>query len=187
MILCDHHIEAAIRERRVTIDPAPEPDQYSSSALDLRVGKNFLVWNPALKTPSGRFHLDLDRVHLTDLLSLMEPLPTNADGVVAIPPGRLVLVSTLEHIHLPEKGKLAARVEGRSKQARLGLTAHITAPTIHAGFAGYITLEIINHGPFWLEVRPNHSRLCQLILEEVSDVPLRSATRTFAGQQTPLG
>jgi deoxycytidine triphosphate deaminase len=30
------------------------------------------------------------------------------------------------------------------------LTAHITAPIIHAGFSGKITLEIVNHGPFEL-------------------------------------
>jgi dCTP deaminase len=187
LILCDHHSEAVIRERRITVDPMPEPDQFSSSAVDLRVGADFLIWKAALRAPGGRFYIDLDRVSLTDLLSLTEPLTPNAAGVVAIPPASLVLVRTLERISLPKESKLAARVEGRSKQARLGLTAHITAPTIHAGFSGHITLEIINHGPFWIEVRPNHSRLCQLILEEVSDVPLRGGSQTFSGQQTPLG
>jgi hypothetical protein len=41
----------------------------------------------------------------------------------------MCLVRTLEHVRLPLESKLAARVEGRSKQARLGMTAHITAPT----------------------------------------------------------
>jgi len=69
------------------------------------------------------------------------------------------------------KSKLAGRVEGRSKQARLGLTAHITAPIIHAGFSRRITLEIVNHGPFELKVRPRETRLRQLIIEEVKGVP----------------
>jgi dCTP deaminase len=67
------------------------------------------------------------------------------------------------------------------------MTAHVTAPTIHAGFSGRITLEILNHGPFHLEVRPNVSRLCQLIVEQVSDVPTRGGSSVFSGQTTPLG
>jgi dCTP deaminase len=88
---------------------------------------------------------------------------------------------------LPTASKLAARVEGRSKQARLGLTAHITAPTIHTGFSGRITLEILNHGPFRLEVRPGHSMLCQLIFEKVSGIARRGGSRAFTDQETPLG
>jgi len=34
--------------------------------------------------------------------------------------------------------------------SRLGLTAPITAPIIHAGFSGKTTLEIVNHGPLEL-------------------------------------
>jgi dCTP deaminase len=90
-------------------------------------------------------------------------------------------------VGLPIKAKLAARVEGRSKQARLGMTAHITAPTIHAGFSGKIVLEIVNHGPFELEVRPNESMLCQLIFEEVGMVPRRGGSPRFTDQTTPLG
>jgi len=40
--------------------------------------------------------------------------------------------SSPEHLSFPLNSKLAGRVEGRSKQARLGWTAHITAPIIHA-------------------------------------------------------
>jgi deoxycytidine triphosphate deaminase len=37
-------------------------------------------------------------------------------------------------------------VEGKSSYARCGLLVHFTAPTIHTGFAGTITLELINLG-----------------------------------------
>lgn len=187
MILCDHHIETFLKERRLLIEPSPDPDQYAASSLDLRVGDDFQVWKPSLAAQGGKYHIDLDRIDLLDIDDLMDPLPSTSEGLVVIPPGRLILVRTLEYVHLPPEGRLAARVEGRSKQARLGLMAHVTAPTIHAGFSGKITLEIFNHGPFWLEVRPNHSRLCQLIFEEVSDVPLRRGSKTFSEQQTPLG
>src|SRR5205823_3545513 len=113
--------------------------------------------------------------------------PRAGDGVVVIPRNRLVLVRTLEYIRLPIQGKLAARVEGRSKQARLGMMIHLTAPTIHAGFGGKIVLEIINHGPFHLEVMPNETKLCQLIFERVGAVPRRPGSVTFSEQTTPLG
>jgi hypothetical protein len=80
------------------------------------------------------------------------------------PSGRGAPTSLAAPITFPLKSKLAGRVEGRSKQARLGLTAHITAPIIHAGFSGKITLEIVNHGPFELKVRPEeHPGLQQLL------------------------
>jgi len=187
VILCDHHIEAVIRDKRLYIEPIPEAGQYDSTTVNLRDGDDFRVWKPSLKAKGTRHHIDLDNINLVDIHDLTDPLEPERNGLVVIAPGQLVLVRTLEYVRLPLEGKLAARVEGRSKQARLGLTAHITAPTIHAGFAGHITLEIVNHGPFWLEVRPKVTRLCQLVIEEVSDVPLRGGSQVFSEQQTPLG
>jgi dCTP deaminase len=67
------------------------------------------------------------------------------------------------------------------------MTAHITAPTIHAGFAGKIALEILNHGPFELQLRPNVSQVCQLIIEEVRGIPKKGGSTMFSQQATPLG
>jgi deoxycytidine triphosphate deaminase len=36
MIYCDHQIEKAIRERRLIIDPIPEPSQFDSTSLNLK-------------------------------------------------------------------------------------------------------------------------------------------------------
>jgi dCTP deaminase len=155
--------------------------------VNLRVGDDFRVWKPALKVKGSSHSIDVDDIDLAELIDLTDPLPMNAEGLIVIMPGAFVLVRTLEYVQLPLKSKLAARVEGRSKQARLGMTAHITAPTIHAGFGGRITLEIVNHGPFKLEVRPNQSKLCQLIIEEVSAIPRRSGSVVFSKQSTPLG
>jgi dCTP deaminase len=187
VILCDHHIQKAISKRQLIIKPTPGPNQYDSSALNLRVGNDFHIWKPELKARGTDHVIDLDNIDLADLIGLTDRLKPNAQGLVIIEPGAFVLVRTLEYVRLPTAGKLAARVEGRSKQARLGMSVHITAPTIHAGFAGRITLEIVNHGPFQLKVRPNKSMLCQLIVEMVSDVPQRGGSRAFTNQQTPLG
>src|SRR5262249_4767223 len=133
MIYCDHHIQAAVKKGRILIDPLPDPDQFDPSSVDLRVGDDFYIWKGSLKA-SGTVHsIDLNNIELADLIDLMDPIPVNSKGYVGIPPGAFVLVRTLESVALPPKSKLAARVEGKSKQARLGLSVHITAPTIHVG------------------------------------------------------
>jgi dCTP deaminase len=186
MILCDHQIESAIEHGDIVIDPEVHPSQFDSSSLNLRVGHDFRIWKESLRAPGTDHSIDLDSIDLADISDLTDPLDP-IKGVVTIPPDAFVLVRTLEHITLPLKSKLAARVEGRSKQARLGMTAHITAPTIHAGFAGKITLEIKNFGPFALKVVPNESKLCQLIFERVGAVPKRGGSKIFSHQATPLG
>ena len=186
MIYCDRDIEKAIKEGRLVVDPAPEPDQFDSTSLNLRVGDDFLCWKTALGARGTTHVIDIDNIDLSELIDLTDPLPAT-NGMVVIPRKAFVLVRTLEHVTLPIKSKLAARVEGRSKQARLGLTAHITAPVIHAGFSGRITLEIVNHGPFELRVRPRVSQLCQLIIEEVKGTPRRGGSTAFSQQMTPLG
>jgi len=66
-------------------------------------------------------------------------------------PGKFVLAQTLETVCLPND--LARLIEGRSSYARLGIGIHLTAPKIDPGFSGTITLEILNHGSFPVELR----------------------------------
>ncbi len=187
MILSDRDIEKAIRSGRIVVDPPPDESLLDSSALNLRVGDDFRIWKKVLKAKGTGHSLEVDDVDLTQLINFTDLLHPNADGTVVIRPGDFVLVRTCESIDLPIKSRIAARVEGRSRLARLGLGIHITAPTIHAGFRGKITLEILNHGLFRLELRPNYTKICQLIFETVTSIPRRSASQTFSEQTTPLG
>jgi dCTP deaminase len=103
-------------------------------------------------------------------------------------PGRVVLARTLERVELPigEEGRcLAARVEGKSSYARCGLLIHFTAPTIHAGFEGTITLELYNLGPLGISLYPG-TPICQLIVEMVAGVPFRNDSQ-FQGQRAAGG
>ena len=61
-------------------------------------------------------------------------------------PRAFVLAWTREVIDLPVTSRIAARVEGKSSLARIGMGVHVTAPTIHSGFKGPIQLEIYNFG-----------------------------------------
>ena len=107
-------------------------------------------------------------------------------------PRQFVLGYTQQRIYLPNQSRIAARVEGKSSLARLGVGVHVTAPTIHAGF-GYnpensdhpglpIQLEIFNVGN-QIVVLDVGMPICQLILEEVREVPSRGYQGRFSGQQ----
>jgi dCTP deaminase len=64
---------------------------------------------------------------------------------------------------------------------------HLTAPTIHAGFNGQITLEMINFGPFYLRMVPDQTRICQLIVEQLESTPTMEIATDFQGQTLPSG
>lgn len=66
----------------------------------------------------------------------------DSNGLVALCQGEFALATTAETVHIP--ADLAARVEGKSSLGRLGLSTHITAGFIDAGFNGQITLELKN-------------------------------------------
>jgi dCTP deaminase len=97
----------------------------------------------------------------------------------------------LEQIQLPHRSRLAARVEGKSSLARLGLGVHVTAPTIHAGFGeksanpeflgNPIQLEIWNTGPLPIVLKPG-LRICQPIFEHVDGTPEQGYAGQFATQ-----
>jgi dCTP deaminase len=110
-----------------------------------------------------------------------DPLQIPAGGW-DLEPGPLVLGWTRERVKLPTAGRLAARVEGKSGLARIGLGIHVTAPVIHSGFEGTIQLEIINHGPMPIRLRPGLP-ICQLVFEVTLGTPDKGYEGQFLGQQ----
>lgn len=62
---------------------------------------------------------------------------------------------TIEKIWLPHRSRLAARVEGKSSLARLGIGVHVTAPTIHAGFGYKKDDEAYPGSPLQLDTHPH--------------------------------
>lgn len=185
MIFSDRQIKEAIENGRIIIDPAPREDQFAPSAVDLHIGHEFKIWK---SPPAGLDQkLRLADVSLPDFGHLMEPAPLDDDGCAVIDPGQFLLSRTAEKVHLPLNSRLAARVEGRSSYARLGLVVHMTAPTIHAGFRGHIVLEMMNFGPFPLRIDPGTTRICQLIFEELGSDPTIALKTVFQDQAGVLG
>lgn len=194
MILSNNAIFTALDEGRLVIRPEPTPRDpsqvgdgdwpYSTSAVDLRLGNEISWLKDGLPMA-----IDLRRGGFAKLFGPNSDRRTiTADQPYRLNPHKLVLANTLERVDLPflaDRPSLAARVEGKSSYARCGLLVHFTAPTVHAGFAGHITLEIINLGPAPIDLFPG-MYICQLIIEEVSGTPTRNDSQ-FQGQTQPHG
>jgi dCTP deaminase len=127
-----------------------------------------------------------------DLIARHTILEDCARNQVVVGSSEFVLGRTVEKIKLPHTSKIAARVEGKSSLARIGLGIHVTAPTIHARFgvnpdhpryAGSpIRLEIWTAGPLEI-VLSKGMRICQLIFEEVHGTP----DEAYSGQYSVQG
>lgn len=60
MILCDTEILAALRHGQLVLDPEPPRENFTTSAVDLTLGKEFKRWNP----PQGAgVHATVDPAH----------------------------------------------------------------------------------------------------------------------------
>lgn len=102
-----------------------------------------------------------------------------------------MLCEVYEFVSFPPE--LCGHVEGKSKLARLGLSVHITAPTIQAGWKGKITLELYNHSSIDVRLKPSKSdsdlglTIAQLIVEPVEGAVSQRAESFSTDQETPLG
>ena len=169
-----------INSGRLSFDPDIEPAQVSPSAVDLRLSNHFTVFK---ESRSGV----TTTLNLTQIADIEPVIADHADvktipdgGFFTLEPKAFVLAYTREYIKLPNY--LAARIEGRSSLARIGISIHQTAPTVHATFEGQLRLEIINHGPFDCELRPGMS-FCQLVVERLGSPAVSTLRSPFQQQQ----
>jgi dCTP deaminase len=140
---------------------------------------HFEVGKAYVKKVIDPTHPDYDIDEALEELTKIETI--DAEKGYDLPVKHLVLGWTAEFVDVPIDSRLAARVEGKSSLARLGLGVHITAPTIHAGFDGQIRLEIINHCHLPITLKPG-MRICQLIFEQTLGTPQRGYQGQFSGQ-----
>jgi len=176
MILSDQEIKIGLNEGQIVIEPRPdEQSAYDSTSVDLRLHETGGVWKSAAGMPiqpgaSGYSYTNVkDRIERVEL------------NRYPLKPQSFLLAWTLERIELPTVSRLAARVEGKSSLARLGIGIHVTAPKIHAGFKGNIQLEIFNFGPNEILLDAG-MRICQLIFEQTTGTPDRGYEGLFLDQ-----
>jgi dCTP deaminase len=185
MILTDREIKNALASGLILIDPLPAAEAYASTTVDLTLDENLRLFKALPPGLSVAIDPGMPGYKAKDLLAgVTEPLIIPSCGWDLQPgPGRLVLGWTKQRLSLPIRAKLAARVEGKSGLARVGLAIHCTAPTIHAGFEGTIQLEMVNHGPLPIRLRTGMS-VCQLVFELTTGMPDNAYEGQFLGQQS---
>jgi dCTP deaminase len=195
MILSDREIETALELGQIRIDPRPDKELWTSTAIDLTLDNVLLRWKASGEGPGrhevwpARDGFSIQRMTEDPEFAEKFPIP---EGGHPLRPWEFVLGYTKQSIYLPKTSRIAARVEGKSSMARLGVGIHVTAPTIHAGF-GFnqkdpdtpglrIQLEIFNLGGFIVYLTAGMP-ICQLILEEVREVPTMGYIGRFSAQE----
>lgn len=171
MILTDREIKIAIERELISIDPRPGDEAFQSTSVDLTLDTSLAEFkDTALGVETVIDPAKAGSSHKTIIDQLTTSRAIDSQEGYILRPARLLLAWTREFVDLKLHSHLAARVEGKSSLARLGLAIHVTAPTIHAGFRGRIQLEVINHGPMPIRLRAG-MRICQLIFEQTLGTP----------------
>lgn len=165
MVLSDRDIKKALKERKISIIPAPDlRQQLGSCSVDLRLGNVFRIFeyskNPYIDPSKKDYSNEITR----------EVRIKNGEKFV-IQPGDFILAVTLERVKIAPD--LMGRLEGRSSLGRLGLVVHSTASIFDPGWDGKPVLELGNLGRMAISLTCG-MRICAMTFEQLSsaaDIP----------------
>lgn len=156
---------------KLKIEPL-DRKQIGPGSIDLRLGSIFRVFKKINRI------VTVD--DLTDYKELTEEIRLKKGERLLIQPGELVHAITVEKVELPDD--ISARIDGRSRFARLGLLTHVSSGFMQPGTSGKIVLEMANLSPIALSIEPG-TKICQLVLEELKGKARYSGK--FTGQSRP--
>ncbi len=181
MILSDHDIKKALKEKRIVIKPTLNlSSQLGSCSVDLRLGNTFRVFKHS-KYP----YIDPHDKKLT--ANMMEDIVVKNNEAFILQPNDFVLATTVEWFKLPDD--LLARLEGRSSLGRLGIVVHSTASIFEPGWEGVVVMEMGNMGRMPVALYPG-MRICALTFEELTtpaDIPYsKKKGAKYIKQASPL-
>ena len=164
MVLSDGEVEWMLSAGELVIDPMPPTGangRIKGISTDLLLDDT--IWIPKDDESNADFTVNLDRVNTQRFIrnNYVERQITEEQGY-DLQPGAFFIGRTRERVELSVR--LAGRIEGRSRFARLGIGVHVTAPKIDPGFTGRITLEFFNLGKYTCKVVPGMN-IATLIVE----------------------
>ncbi|ABG38858.1 dCTP deaminase [Paraglaciecola sp. T6c] len=132
------------------ITPLLSEEQFQPASLDVRLGKEFIIFKKSRKQCIDLTLVD-SKLNNKLIHEFQERIRLSINSPFTLHPGELILASTLEYLSLPNN--IFASVEGKSTLGRLGLII-ATATAVSPGFKGCITLEIVNQGEIPVVVSP---------------------------------
>lgn len=196
MYLSNRELRDAIESGRLIV--RPKPAEYDPTSIDLHLDKiseakvwdveSFAKGQKAAGIPKPELWLGSFEYRAFGGTYLVSP-PTDPDAAVyrrgqeiVVKPGGFLLWQTREEVGTPEDGAdLICFVNAKSTKARTGIMVHLTAPTIHAGWSGTVTLEIVNLGPFHFVLKAGDS-IAQLTVAQITSAPDESLKTGFSTQ-----
>lgn len=143
--------------------PFRKDQQVQPSSVDLRLGPK-IMW----------FKEDVVVFDTKDILNanfLYKEKIFKEGEAITIAPHQIIFGEIYERICIPNY--LSARIRGRNRISRLGVSVHCTGDYINPGFIGEMPLQIVNHNNFPVKIYP-YVGICQMVLYELSDSPLVS-------------
>lgn len=143
--------------------PFVKEKQVQPASVDLRLGNRIIRFKENIE--------NFDIKNIKEIDKYLDVQYINEGEAIEVKPNEILFAQIYEQISIPDY--LSARVEGRSRVARLGISVHCTGDYINPGFAGAMPLQIINHNYFPVVLYPYIS-ICQMILYRLSDEPLVS-------------
>ena len=149
----DAVLDAELEEQLVVTPLLDRGQQVGEGSIDLRLDTGFIIFRRSL---TGG--IDPQDATPASISETREEITIQFGQGLWIHPQEMVLGATLEFIRLPHS--LGAYVLGRSTWARMGLLV-ATAIQVHPGFAGSLTLELVNTSNSPLKVYPG-LRVAQL-------------------------
>jgi dCTP deaminase len=169
MILSDFDLKAAINGKRLVIEPFVD-ELIRENGVDLRldneVGRHVNKKDGFIMDPSNEEHIASSFVIEKGLKEMV------------LDAREQVLLTTYENLELPDD--LMGFVELRSSWARHGLSVPPTI--IDAGFAGNITLEVINNCPYKIKLLPMQ-RFAHIIFAKTSSKVMSAYSGQYKGQK----
>ena len=129
MILSDHDIKRRLESGLLQVSPL-DPKDIQPASIDLHLGEKLIRYSIVTN--------DYQDLYIGSMYLLH--------------PDEFVLGVVDEVIVLPDD--LAARLEGKSTLARMGLLVHATAGFVDPGWVGRLTLEIKNIGSHFVKLKP---------------------------------
>lgn len=186
MILNSHAVAQLLKNTSAE-DPfvlAPTPDvneleKAGAASVDLRLGTWF-VTTRASKHPVLR--LSSAKEEQTSEHKMTTKHYVRFDDEFILHPHSFVLASTLEWVRMPRN--LAGYVTGKSSWGRRGLIIE-TAPGVHPGFVGCLTLELTNVGEVPIALSPG-TPICQIFLHKVEGDTSFADKSPFVGRRQPI-
>lgn len=202
MYLSDRDLQFAVETGILIVDP--KPTEYDTTSIDLHLDEvgSAKIWDvkafedqqkaagytePRLRV--GNYNFEAFAQQFQKLVPEdPEQKVFRVGSSIVIKPGGFFLWQTKEKVGTPEiDPRLICFIDGKSTRARTGLLVHMTAPSIHAGWWGKVTLEIANLGQFTLELHPGDV-ISQIVVAAVSSPPIkRKKAKGIAIGQASVG